>query len=94
MTPIDKYDGKRRYCPMLGHHVTFSYCRHPGSDTPCRTVFDCWWEVFEIEEFIREHFDETTIEQMLAPRKDKVLTLLELIDKARKNAQASRRRSR
>ena len=33
---IEQYDRKDGYCPMLGHRVTFAYCRAPGSDLPCR----------------------------------------------------------
>ena len=86
---IEQYDRKDRYCPMLGHRVTFAYCRAPGSDLPCRRIFDCWWRMIDIEGFIREHFDESTIDNILAPRKDKMLNLVNLIRKAQEGNKPS-----
>ena len=68
---------------MLGHELHFSYCRSPGSDLPCRKIFDCWFRIFDVEGFIRGHFSQDDIEKINAPRRDKSLTLLELIEKAR-----------
>ena len=82
---IEEYDHKKRYCPMLGHEVPFAYCRAAGTDLPCRRIFDCWWQVVDVEGFVREHFDEGEIDGILAPRKDKMATLVELIEKARRD---------
>ncbi len=83
--PIGKYDSKKRYCPMLGHEVSFAYCRAPGTNLPCRRIFDCWRQVVDIEGFIREHFNDDEIDSILAPRKDKMTSLVELIEKARRD---------
>ena len=72
-------DHRSRRCPMLGHNINFSYCRAPGSDIPCRKIFDCWWETFDVETFMRENFTEQQIQKIVAPPKDKALTLIELI---------------
>jgi len=64
--------------------VSFSYCRAPGRELPCGKVFDCWWETFDVESFIRGHYCEADIRKILAPPKDKAVTLAELIEKARK----------
>lgn len=68
---------------MLGHEVPFAYCREPGGQTPCRKVFDCWWETFDVEAFMRCTHDEEMIERILQPRQDKVTTLVQLIEQAR-----------
>jgi len=81
---IQAHDDRKRRCPMLGHEVPFSYCRAPAAQLPCRMVFDCWWETFDVEGFIRRHFSERDIQAILAPRKDKVVSLVELIRQARK----------
>ena len=81
------HDGRRRRCPMLGHDVPFAYCRAPGSEIPCRRVFDCWWETFEVEAFIRVHYSEDDVAKILAPRQDKTSTIVELIERARKAAE-------
>lgn len=80
---IGCHDHRQRRCPMLGHEVPFSYCRQPASDLPCRKVFDCWWQRFDVEGFIRAHYGDEDIEKILAPRQDKTVSLLELIQKAR-----------
>jgi hypothetical protein len=69
---------------MLGHEVPFSYCRAPASELPCRRVFDCWWETFDIDSFIRAHYEADEIDRILSPRQGKMLTLVELIERAKK----------
>ena len=81
---LREHDARARRCPMLGHDVPFSYCRAPASDLPCRKVFDCWWETFDVEAFVRRHFGEEAIGRLLAPRPDKAATLVDLIAKARR----------
>lgn len=84
---IDREDHRARRCPMLGHQINFAYCRKPGRDTPCGKVFDCWWEAFDVESFIRQHHSDAEIANILAPRKDKVLSLVEVIRQARQRTQ-------
>jgi len=81
---ITQHDQRRRRCPMLGHEVPFSYCRAPGRDLPCGKVLDCWFEAFDVRAFIDGHYTAAEIEQILAPRPDKTVTLLELIERARR----------
>ena len=69
---------------MLGHPVPFSYCRAPGRDLPCPRIFDCWWETFDVEGFIRSHFSEADITRITRPPPDKRATILELIERARR----------
>lgn len=81
---ITAHDARQRRCPRLGHDVPFSYCRSPGTDLPCGRISDCWWELFDVEAFLRAHYSEEQIQQILAPPKNKTLSLFELIEKARK----------
>jgi len=81
---ITAHDHRRRRCPMLGHDVPFSYCRAPARDLPCRRIFDCWWETFDVRAFLSSHFSEDDIARILAPPKHKTVTLVELIERARK----------
>ena len=69
---------------MLGHSLAFSYCRTPGSEKPCRKIFDCWWEDFDVEDFIRASYGESSIVEITAPPKERMLSLVELIEAARK----------
>jgi hypothetical protein len=84
--PIAQHDERERYCPMLGHEIRFGYCRAPGRDIPCRKIFDCWWERFDIRSFIREHFTEEAIGRILAPPRAKAETIFDLIAQAREQA--------
>ncbi len=83
---IEQHDGRTRRCPMLGHEVRFAYCRAPGRELPCGRVLDCWFETFDVEAFIRVHYSGEQIDEILAPRPDKVASLVELIEKARRGA--------
>ena len=77
-----QHDARKRRCPMLGHELTFHYCRTSGGEIPCRRVFDCWWETFDIEAWVRSSYSEEQIARLLTPRQDKAVTLYELIRKA------------
>ena len=77
-------DHRTRRCPKLGHDINFSYCRSPGSELPCGKILDCWWETFDVEGFIREHFTDQQISQMLSPAKPKMQSLVELINRAKR----------
>ena len=81
--PITEHDSLKRRCPMLGHDLAFSYCRAPGRELPCGKIFDCWWETFDVESFVRAHFTEEQVGQILAPREDKLVSLLEQIERAK-----------
>ena len=81
---IDEHDHKTRRCPMLGHELAFSYCRRPGREVPCARIFDCWWERFDIDAFMRAHYDSDTLAEIRRPRQPKVASLLEIIERARK----------
>jgi hypothetical protein len=77
-------DERVRRCPMLGHRLEFAYCRNPEAPLPCRKIFDCWWETFDITSYMERWYGEEKIKEILRPPKTKVLSLAELIEKARK----------
>jgi hypothetical protein len=81
---ITANDGRRRRCPRLGHEVEFGYCRRPGGELPCRKIFDCWWEAFDVEGFIRAHYSEEDIAKILAPPTPKMTSIVDLIQQAKK----------
>jgi len=83
---IEEHDGRKRRCGMLGHEVGFAYCRAPGAELPCRKILDCWFETFDIEAFLREHYSEEQIAEVLAPPRPKLVSLVELIQQAQERA--------
>ncbi|MBI4966463.1 MAG: hypothetical protein HY913_24495 [Desulfomonile tiedjei] len=72
-------------CPRLGGPVTFGYCRIERQQRPCQRAIKCWSGHFDVAAFFRERltpdeFDACFLEQPLS----KVVTLIELIEQARK----------
>lgn len=62
--------------------MTFEYCRTAGGELPCRRMFDCWWEIFDVEGWARTHLTEEQLAQLTAPPKPKAVSLYELIQQA------------
>jgi hypothetical protein len=81
---IDRYDELEGYCRMLGHHLSFQYCRTVADGLPCGKILDCWFEKIDAAAFVQEHYSEAERERIFAPPKPKVASLLELIENARK----------
>jgi len=79
------YDNLERYCPRLGHPIQFSYCRCEQEEKPCGRILDCWWEKFDIQDYVLEHFGQETLAFLNNPPQDKRVSLLDLIEKARRN---------
>ncbi|MBN1465596.1 hypothetical protein JXA02_07550 [candidate division KSB1 bacterium] len=80
---ITQYDAFEIRCPMLGHPLTFSYCRSTDGNTPCRNIMNCWFQRLPVEQFIQDHFPFGTLEKLTTPPKPKMQSLLELIEKAK-----------
>jgi hypothetical protein len=83
MNMVEEYDTIEGRCRMLGHQVPFSYCRLLNSGLPCSRILDCWFERFDIEDFMKRHYSEEELKKILSPPKPKITTLIELIEKAR-----------
>lgn len=72
-------------CPRLGHMINFAYCRTENRGLPCFKTLDCWFEHFPVEACLRK---ELTVEEWKKvfnrPIKTKVISLVELIEEAKK----------
>jgi len=74
-------------CPKLGHQIQFSYCRFEQVDFPCSKILDCWHEHFNVEDHLKEVLAPEIMEKLFNPiPKPKMLSLVELIEQAKKNA--------
>jgi hypothetical protein len=72
-------------CRRLGNPVPFSYCRIESKGDPCFKILDCWYDHFMIEDYLREELTAEQWERLFSkPPKQKVLTLIELIEEAKK----------
>ena len=73
-----------RRCPRLGHSIPFKYCRTSGTDkTPCWKIADCWWEHFDIAEYLQQNYPPSICRHIAtAQPPSKITSLVELIQQA------------
>ena len=84
---VDKYDQLELRCTRLGGEVKFSYCRKEGGDLPCPRVISCWYPFFPIEQYLSRTMTEESWNAFASKMpKDKITTLIELIEAAKKRA--------
>jgi hypothetical protein len=85
---VDKYDQLEIRCSRLGGEVKFSYCRKEGGDLPCPRVINCWYPFFPIEQYLRETMTGESWDAFIDRMpKDKITTLIDLVEAAKKSAQ-------
>ncbi len=85
---IDNRDKEAIRCRMLGHEVNFAYCRQVTNQLPCRKILDCWFERFDVAQFVRENYSAEEIAKILAPPKPRITSIVELIQQAKENSDA------
>lgn len=74
-------------CPRLGGDVFFSYCECEGEDLPCARIVTCWQAAFPVEAYLRQKLTaEDWVKFCSREPKDKISTLLELVEQAKKRA--------
>ncbi len=85
---IEEDDTSTLYCSQLGDEVPFRYCRTVNEDLPCRRIVVCWEFQMDISIFLNQHYSTDQIRRALAiPSKTRLDTILELIDKARREGE-------
>ncbi len=68
---IDRFDEKEHWrCPQLGGPVPFGYCRRMNRGLPCAQVVACWAGMFEIADFLLQHYSEEDIKKALSSPKE------------------------
>ena len=78
-------------CPKLGGEVTFAYCMREAGDLPCSRVIRCWQPHFPVEAYVKTSLTQREWEQCFKEKpKEKIVTLIELIEAAKKRQQADR----
>jgi hypothetical protein len=79
------FEDKHIRCPRLGHQISFHYCRREAGDQPCSRALTCWAPHFRVEDYFRRSMSGEEFERCFGvPPKDKMSTLLELVEQARK----------
>ncbi|MFC1839276.1 hypothetical protein ACFL1N_06840 [Thermodesulfobacteriota bacterium] len=77
-------------CPRLGHPISFLYCQKENDGLPCFKILDCWFQHFNVEEYLRNRLTEKEWEMVFEkPTKSKVQSLIELIEEAKKRSETS-----
>lgn len=82
-------DSLERRCPRLGGPVPFRYCRTTGEGgRPCFKIMDCWWETFDVRTYLENSMSEAAFKALAEARPpDKIASLLDLIEQARRRQQ-------
>jgi len=88
---MTEQDDKREVrCRRLGHEVTFRYCRTLEGETVCPEILNCWWQQFDVERLLRQHLSAEQLARLATPeRTPKVVSILQIVAEARKQAQDS-----
>ncbi|MDD3472613.1 MAG: hypothetical protein PHS86_07515 [Syntrophaceae bacterium] len=78
-------------CPRLGSPVKFSYCIIESTGQPCIKSVSCWTPYFDISRLLTEKMGRDNFEIYFSKEpKPKIVTLIELIEKAREAAGRSK----
>ena len=79
------FDDFQVRCPKLGGEVTFAYCKTEAGDLPCPRVIVCWHLYFPVQSHLEKTLGPQQWERFCNQKpKDKVTTLVELIEQAKK----------
>ncbi|MBN1799183.1 MAG: hypothetical protein JW822_11450 [Spirochaetales bacterium] len=79
---MELHDDKKTYCRKLGHHLTFQYCRREKQGLPCKKIIDCWFDKFNIQNYLKEYYKMDELAHIFETPRPKMETLVELIRQA------------
>ncbi|MCP3876023.1 MAG: hypothetical protein GY699_23100 [Desulfobacteraceae bacterium] len=72
-------------CPRLGHQINFPYCRSENSGIPCFKTLDCWYNTFNVHDYLKDKLSKEDFENAFQEKgKPKVFSLMDLIEQAKK----------
>jgi len=72
-------------CPRLGHNITLGYCREEATGLPCERFISCWGQWPDVIESLRNELTPEEWERCFnRPPKNKIETILEIVERARK----------
>lgn len=83
------HDWLKIRCPKLGGEVSLDYCLQEGGDLPCSRIIVCWQARLPVERLLRERLSPEQWDRCFnRPPKDKVVSLVELVEAAKERLQA------
>ncbi|MDA8403548.1 MAG: hypothetical protein M0Z56_05025 [Desulfobacteraceae bacterium] len=83
-----RIDNLERHCPRLGGEISFRYCAMSGEDDGfCWKILDCWWEAFDVENYLKANMPEAAFQALMATAdkpKNKIASILQVVEQAKK----------
>jgi hypothetical protein len=74
-------------CPRLGGEAPFTYCLQEAGELPCHRIVVCWQPFFPVEACLRKMLSPEKWEEFTARKpKEKIASLVELIEEAKRKA--------
>jgi hypothetical protein len=80
----DKYDQTELYCPKLGHHLTFNYCRSENASLPCSRVIKCCSDKIPIQNYLYHHFSSQEVQEIFKGPATKMNSILRVVQQVKK----------
>ena len=77
-------DQQQIYCPKLGHHLTFEYCKGENAGYACQKVLKCWSLINSMRDIVTEKIARNELKLAPTPPQPKITSIITLIEKAKK----------
>ncbi|MEE9119580.1 MAG: hypothetical protein V3U02_13440 [Calditrichia bacterium] len=81
----EKYDSEEFYCPKLGHHLTFKYCRSENLGLPCARVSKCCSDKIPIPKFLYTYYSGAEVQQIFKGPGTKINSIIRVVQKVNKD---------
>jgi len=81
----EKYDSVEFYCPKLGHHLSFKYCRTENLGLPCSRLMKCCNDKIPIQDFLSGQYSGEEIQQIFKNPAPKINSILDIIQRVNKD---------
>ena len=78
---IEQHDEKMIRCTRVGGEINFRFCHYENNMLPCRFIVGWRQTHKDINEFLTEHYSEEELERIFVPRKPKMESLVDLMEK-------------
>jgi len=81
----EKYDIEEFYCPKLGHHLQFNYCRTENLGLPCSRLMKCCSDKIPVQNFLYTQYSSVEIQQIFQIPGSKISSILNVVQKVNKD---------
>ena len=81
----EKYDSVELYCPKLGHHLSFKYCRSENLGLPCSRLIKCCSDKLPVQNYLNTHYSGEEINQILKRPEPKINSILDIVQRVNQN---------